>query len=337
MTERTVLSREKNPSFEHCEAEYWLALHDGKVVGRIAGIVNAKANQIWKQKYARFGWIDFIDDHEVSAKLLQTVEQWARAKDMSAIHGPLGFTVMDGEGMIVDGFDEIGTAAEPYNAPYYPVHLEKHGYVKDAEWLQSLVYAPEKLPDKLVKFSRLVARRYSLRPLKARKAKELLPYAHKVFITLNEAFEGLYGFAPLSDKQIAHYTRQYFSYVDPDYVCLVLDKNDDVVGCGIGIPSLSKALIKARGKLFPFGFLHCYRALRKNDTVEFCLIGVRPDYQKKGVHAIIYHNIMKACLENNIGKAYVNPQLSDNTQALILWKAYDTRHYITRRCYIKDV
>jgi len=333
--EKKSLDRKKNPAFEFCDAKYWLAYIDNKIVGRIAGIINHKSNEIWNEKHMRFGWIDFIDDIEVSKSLIETVEEWAKQNGLTAVHGPLGFSDMDLEGMLVEGFDEIGTQAVIYNYAYYPTHLEKLGYVKDVDWIQHEISIPKEVPERVKRISDLVLIKYNLKILETKKAKDILPYAKKMFQTLNEAFQHLYGYVPLTDKQIEQYTKDYFSAIDHKYVCFVLNKEDDVVGFGISILSLSKALQKANGKLFPFGFIHVLKALKKNDTIDLLLQGVKPDYIKKGIAAVFYNNLMQACIDNGIKTAITSHILEGNNSSHQMFDAYETRQHLKRRAYIK--
>jgi GNAT superfamily N-acetyltransferase len=335
--ERSSLLKEKNPAFDFCDARYWLALKDDKIVGRIAGIVNHKSNEIWNEKYIRFGWFDFIDDLDVSAALISTVEDWAKSLNMVAIHGPLGFSDMDLEGMLVEGFDEIGTQATIYNYPYYPVHMDNHGFLKDVDWIQYNIKVPKNVPQRVKRISALVLKKYGLRILNAKKSKDILPYAKSMFQTLNEAFEHLYGYVPLTEKQIESYTKDYFSIIDTKYVCLVLDKHDEVVGFGISILSLSKALQKAKGKLIPFGFIHIFKALKKNDTVDMLLQGVKPHYQKKGVAAVFYNKLMQAYIDNGIKTAISSHVLEGNKQSIQMFVSYDSRQHLRRRVYKKYI
>ncbi len=335
MFEKAALIPEKNPAFEFCEAKYWLAYKGNEIAGRIAGIINHKSNENWNEKHMRFGWIDFIDDNNVSAALLKTVEEWAKQKDMTAVHGPLGFSDMDLEGMLVEGFDEMGTQATIYNYPYYPVHLEKLGYLKDTDWVQFEIDVPDKVPDKLKRISSMVLEKYDLKILKAKKPKDILPYAKSMFFTLNEAFKSLYGFVPLTDKQIEKYTKDYFSAIDVKYVCFVMDKKDEVAGFGISIFSLSEALQKANGRLFPFGFIYVLKALRKNNKVDMLLQAVKPEYQNKGVAAIFYTEMMQSYIDNGVEIAISSHALEDNKSAFLMFKDYETRQHLKRRCYIK--
>lgn len=337
MDEINTLSREKNPAFEFCEASYWIVLKGNKVVGRVAGIINHKANNRWNEKLVRFGWIDFIDDHEVSALLLKTVENWGQAKGMTGIHGPLGFSDMDNEGMLIKGFDEQSTMASIYNYPYYPEHMVVHGFEKAVDWVQYEFQIPPEIPEKVDRLSQLVQEKYKLRIFKPKKAKELLPYAPKMFKTLNEAFGELYGFTELTQKQIDMYVKAYFGFVRPEFVSFVLDEHDDVVGFGISLPSLTKALRKCNGKLFPFGFIHLLLAMKKNDTIDMYLNGVRPDYHSKGVNALYYNEMHRAYIKYGIKRAITNPQLEENAKALTIWKNFNGRQHITRRCWKREI
>ncbi len=335
MDEMNTLSRDKNPAFDFCEAEYWLAYRGKEIVGRIAGIINNKANERWNEKLVRFGWIDFIDDQEVSKTLLDKVKEWGRSKGMSGIHGPLGFSDMDNEGMLIKGFEEMATLASIYNYPYYVEHMEKLGFEKAADWVQYEFEIPPTIPEKVDRLSLLVQEKYKLRVLKAKKAKELLPYAPKMFHTLNEAFSELYGYTALTQKQVDMYIKAYFGFVRPEFISFVIDEHDDVVGFGVSLPSLTKALQKCNGKLFPFGFLYLLRAMKKNDAIDMYLNGVRPDYHSKGVNALYYNEMHRAYIKYGIKKAVTNPQLEDNAKALTIWKNFNGRQHLTRRCWIK--
>ncbi len=335
--EKSILSKKTNPAFDFCEARYWLAYKDEKIVGRIAGILNTKSNEIWEENYVRFGWIDFIDDKEVSATLIKTIEDWAKSINAEAVHGPLGFTDMDLEGMLVEGFNEIGTQATLYNYPYYPKHLENLGYAKDVDWIQHEITVPKEVPERVKRITDLVMKKYNLHILDAKKPKDVLPYAKKMFNTLNEAFGHLYGYVALTDKQIEKYTKDYFSIIDTKYICFVLNEEDDVVGFGISILSLSKALQKAKGKLFPFGFIHILKALKKNDTVDMLLQGVKPDYIKKGVAAIFYNKLMQAYINNGVKTAITSHILEENRNSHQMFDAYETRQHLRRRIYIKHL
>jgi len=301
----------------------------------VAGIINHKANERWSEKLVRFGWIDFIDDPEVSRALIDTVADWGRSKGMKGIHGPLGFSDMDNEGMLIKGFGEQATLASIYNYPYYVTHMEDLGFARAADWVQYEFGIPPSIPDKVDRLSLLVQEKYKLRILKAKKAKELLPYAPKMFATLNKAFGELYGYTDLTQKQIDMYIKAYFGFIRPEFVSFVIDEHDDVVGFGISMPSLSKALRKCNGKLLPFGWLYLLMAMKKNDTIDMYLNGVRPDYQAKGVNSLYYNELHRAYLKFGIKKAVTNPQLEDNAKALTIWKNFDGRQHLTRRSWKK--
>jgi len=291
--ELNTLRKDKNPAFEYCEAKYWLAYKQGQIVGRIAGIISHAAIKKWGTTYARFGWIDFIDDHQVVKTLFETVENWAISKGMNGVHGPLGFTDMDKEGMLTEGFEEMNQLGTIYNYAYYPTHLEQLGYKKDAEWLQFELTTPAKVPEKFENISNLVIQKYGLKILKTRKASDFLPYVDQMFEVLNQAYEKLYGTVTLTPTQIKAYTKQYFGFIRHDYVCFVLDGTDKLIAFAITMPSFSRALQKAKGHLFPFGFIHLLRAMWFNEHADLYLIGVIPEYQNKGVNAVVFNEITK--------------------------------------------
>jgi hypothetical protein len=331
------LRKDKNPAFDFCEARYWLAYKDGKIAGRVAAIINKRYNEKWNQKAARFGWFDFVDDDDVSGRLLQEVERWASEQGMFHIHGPLGFTDMDGEGVLVEGFEETSTLGALYNHPYYQRHIERLGYSKDTDWIEYEATMHGEIPEKVARLAEIALKRNNLRVLNARKAKELLPYAKKIFHVLNDAYKDLYGFVELSEKQIDMYVKQYFGFIIPEYVPVVLDSNNEVVAFGIAMPSLSKALQRCKGRLFPFGFIYVLRALKKNRRVDLYLTAVRPDMQNKGVNAILIHESNKVYIKNKIEKVETNRELEGNTKVQAQWKFYDVRQHKRRRCYKKQL
>ena len=335
--EMNTLSKDKNPAFEFCEAKYWLAFKDGKIAGRIAAILNQKYIEKWNDKYLRFGWIDFIDDERVTNALFETLESWARSKGMTAIHGPLGFTDMDNEGTLIEGFEELGTLATIYNFPYYPKHIERCGYEKDADWIEFAVKPPPIVPEIIEKIAERAKVKNNLTVLKINKAKELLPYANEIFEVINNAYKDLYGFVQLSEKQIAMYVKQYFGFIRPEFVPVVLDSNGKVAAFGITMPSLSKALQKARGRLFPLGFIYILQAIRKNDRADLYLVAVRPDLQDKGVNAILMHEMNKTFLKAKITEVETNPELESNLKVQAQWKLMEKRQHKRRRCYIKHL
>jgi hypothetical protein len=338
LDEFQTFSPTKNPAFEYCDCRLWLAYKNDKLVGRIAGIINNKYIEKWGKKAVRFGWIDFIDDEEVSKKLFDAVINWAKEKNLEYIHGPLGFTDLDFEGMLIEGFNEVGTMSTIYNYAYYPKHLEKIGFEKEADWVEFEIKVPDKIPDKAERIAAIVKSKTNIKVLEAKKAKEMLPYGEGIFKLINESYKDLFGFVPLSDKQIQKYIKQYFGFIVPDYVKILLDNNNQVAGFVIGMPSLTKALQKTKGKLLPFGFLHLLKALKKsNKYVDLYLGAIRPDLQGKGADALLMTEITKACIKNKIISAESNIELETNVQVQGHWKYYNSRQHKRRRCFIKKI
>ena len=269
-----TLCKDRNAAFEFCEADYFLAYRNGKVVGRIAAIINHKANETWGQKAARFGWVDFIDDNEVVDALFETAENWARERGMTEIQGPLGFTDLDPEGMLIEGFDRLGTMATIYNHPYYPQHMERMGYAKDVDWIEYLMQVPENRWEKAVRVSAIVERKYQLRIARFKSRSKLAKrYGKDIFELVNECYSELYGFTELSKKQIEQYIKMYLPVIDLRLASFVIDKDDKLVAMGVSIYSLSEALRKAKGKLFLFGWWHMAKALfiKPKNVLTFCL------------------------------------------------------------------
>lgn len=333
--EMNVLRKDKNPAFDHCEADYWLAYKDGKLAGRVAAIINKVANDKWGGK-VRFGWLEFIEDIEVLRTLIDQVIEWGRQRGMTIIQGPLGFNDMDKEGLLVEGFDKLPTIANIYNHPYYPTMLEELGFHKDEDWLQYIIRITD-VPEKVKAVSEGLARRYNVRAVIFDKKKDVLKYGKSMFRTLNEAFKNLYGYAELSEKEIESLISTYFSFIDPKFVCFVLDEHDDVVGFGVSMPSLSKGFQKAKGKVLPFGFVHILKALRQRETIDLYLNGVLPEWQNRGIHALYYTKLTQAYIDAGFKYAITNPQLESNVNAVRIWRNYDQTPYIRRRCYSKEI
>ena len=340
LEETETLNPKKNPAFEFCDHVYYMAYKDGKAVGRIAAMINRRANETWNQNHARFGWIEFTNDPEVSEALLKAVEDWAVQKGADAIHGPMGFTDLDHEGMLVEGFDQSGTMATIYNYDYYPAHLERLGYKKDSDWLEFRITLQDKAPERFNRVSEIIQKRYRLNVLKFKKTKDLLVYGQRIFELLNTAYSPLYGYTPLTQKQIDYYIKMYITMLRPDFVTLVTDEKDDLIALGITIPSLSKALQKSGGKLLPFGFirlLHTLKGKDKHDTVDLYLIAVRPDYQGKGVNSLIFSDLVPIFYQNGYYYAESNPELETNTKVQSHWEAFEHRQHKRRRAYIKKL
>ena len=330
-----IRTLQRNPAFDHCLKKYWLAKRDGQIVGRIAGIINHAENKKFGTSTARFGWIDFIDDREVSAALFHKVENWAKEQSTNHIHGPLGFTDLDKEGLLIEGFEELGTFATIYNHPYYPAHFEASGYKKSVDWVEYEMYSTGKMSPRIVEFSKKVQDRYGLRQLEFTKASQLKPYARQAFQLVNEAYSHLYGYVDLTDKQIQFYTDKYFSYVNPDFISAILNEQNEVVAFGIAMPSLSLAMQKGKGRLLPTGFWHIYRAMKQNDRADLYLIATRNEYRSKGVHVLIFEKILNAFIKFGIQTVETNPELETNLQVQAIWKDFNRRQHKRRRCYAK--
>ena len=337
--EMMTLSKDKNPAFEIAEAICFLAYKDNKIVGRIAGIIHHRCNEKWNQQNARFGFVDFIDDAEVVGKLFGAVENWAREKGMKALHGPLGFTDLDHEGLLIKGYDQLGTMAALHNYPYYANHIERLGFQKDLDWYEFKIFIPREVPEKHLRIAEIVKKKYGLRVHKFKKRKEIWPYAQRIFETLNQAYSVLYGFSALTPKQIDYYVKMYIPMLRLDLVTLIIREADDaVVGFGITLPSLSKAMQKARGRLFPFGFIHLLKALNsKCDIVDLYLIGVLPEYRNKGVNALLFTDLIP--IFNKLGAIYAesNPELETNSAVQSQWDYFKVEHHKTRRAYSKPL
>ena len=332
-----TLSKDKNPAFDYCESKLWLAYKNGKIAGRIAGIYNKGHIERWGKSQLRFGWIDFIEDENVASALLATVEKWAKEKKMDSVIGPLGFTDMDKSGMLVEGFEELGTMATLYNFPYYPKYMEKSGYSKDIDWVEYQIKIPDEPLPIIEKFANRVKKQHEIRLLEVKTNKELLPWANEMFHVLCKSYNVLYGFVPLSEKQILEYTKQYISMIDPDFIAIVLNESDKIIAFGITMPSFSKALQKSQGKLFPFGIFHLMKALKKNNAADLYLIGILPEYQGKGVGALIMEKIGNVFVKKGIKIAESNPELETNNKVQTQWKFFEKRQHKRRRCFIKKL
>ena len=335
-----TFSKDKNPAFEFCEAVYFLAYKNNELVGRIAGIINHRANETWKKNEVRFGWIDFIDDESVSEALLKAVEEWGKKKGMNAIVGPLGFTDFDAEGMLVEGFDQLGTMATIYNYSYYPQHMEELGFKKEADWVEYKIYIPEAIPDKHKRISDLIQRKYNLKVLKCKTAKEISKYGPRIFDLLNEAYSPLYGFSALSPKQIQHYTKEFLPLLDLRMVTIIVDAEDNVICVGISMPSLSQALQKSKGKLFPWGWYHFLKTLflkRYPKMLDLLLVAVKPEYQNKGVNALLFSDLIPVYQKLGFEYAESNPELELNGKVQAQWEYFKTEQHKRRRAYKKDI
>ena len=329
----------KNPAFEYCDVKCFLALRDGRIVGRVGAILNHKANEKWQTNRMRFSQLDFVDDPEVSAALMGAVENFAREKGCDEIHGPLGFTDLDREGLLIEGFDRKSMFITYYNHPYYKVHLEKLGYGKDVDWVEYLLPVPqdERTIDRLQRLSERVASHNRLHIAEIRRRKDYGPYVEKFFRLWNTCYAPLYGTTPLTDAQIRRYVKKFVPLVNPDLACFVMDEEENLVAFGVSAPSIANALRKSNGKMLPFGFARLLYALKKNDTLDLFLIAVRPDYQNRAVNAILLNHVLKGCLKMGITHAETGPQLETNHKILTQWNTFQPELHKRRRCFIKQL
>lgn len=329
----------KNPAFDFCEAAYFMAYRDGKPVGRIAGIINNQVNKDHGHNNARFGFIDFIDDEEVSAALMKAVEDWARSKGKDKLIGPLGFTDLDHEGMLVEGFDELSTMATIYNYPYYPQHLEKLGYEKESDWVEFLMTVPEAIPERYARVAEIVRKKFGFEVLKYKNRKQLkADYGEALFHLINDAYAGLYEYSKLSDRQIQYYIDIYLGLLNLDLVTLIVDREKRLVGVGISMPSMSRALQKSGGRLFPFGWYHLLKGLKgKNDRVDLLLVAVKPEFQSKGVNALLFTDLIPHYQRLGYKYAESNPEMETNNKVQSQWELFENRQHRRRRSFAKSL
>ncbi len=334
-----TLSPGKNPAFDHCRAKSWMAFRDGKPVGRITGIINSLVNERSGRNDVRFGFTDFIDDDEVADALFDTLARWGRDNGMTSIVGPMGFTDLDHEGMLTFGFEELGTMATIYNYPYYPIQMERMGFTPDAEWVEYRITVPDELPDQLARVGEIVKRKYGLRTIKYTSGKKIKEdYGVALFELINEAYDKLYGYSPLTPRQIQYYIDLYLPILKLENVCVIVDKADKLVGIGISMPSMSKALQKSKGRLFPTGWIHLLKAMYgHNDTVDLLLVAVSPEYQSKGVNALLFTDLLPVYIKNGYRWAESNPELADNENVQQQWKFFERRQHRRRVAFRHDI
>lgn len=331
------LLTDKNPSLEHCSRELYLAERDGKIVGRVAAIINRSVNEHWNKKAVRFGWFDFIEDYEVFSALLDKVCEYGRANGMTEIEGPFGFTDMDKECWVIDNFDARQNISTLYNPEYYVRFIERAGYEIRCKWQQYKMPANQPVPDKVARLNKLIMDKYHLRLVRVKRRKQLIPYAWQFFHAINESFKDLYDFVPMTEKEINVYIKEYFPFVNMDFVQFVVDENDHLVGFGLSIPDLNDAYRKANGHLFPFGWYHILKAFRRFDTIDLLLNGVLPEWQKRGVHSIYYCDMNEAAIRYDVHTAYTNPQIIGN-EAVKIWETqYNTTPLMQRAVFGKSL
>lgn len=335
-----TFSPARNPAFDFCEADYFLAYKEGRLVGRVAAIINRHANKTWHTSQVRFGWIDFVDDREVSSALLRTVEQWGRERGMTEIVGPLGFTDNDAEGTLIEGFDQLSTMSTIYNFPYYRDHIEAAGYAKQTDWIEMKLTVPPSLPEGYARIAEVVKTRYNLHIHKlTRREISHSDIIYRVFGLLNEAYAPLFGFTKMTRRQIDLYVKTYLPLIDLRMVTLVMDAQENVVAVGISMPSISRALQKAKGKLFPFGWWHLAKALfiKHSKTLDLLLVGVKSEYQSKGVNALLFADLIPVYIKMGFKDGETNPELEGNDKVQAQWKYLNGHVHKRRRCFRKDL
>ena len=327
----------KNPAFKFASARYFMAYKDGQVVVRVAAIINDIEVNKLKIKKLRFGWLDMIDDIEVTKALIAKLEEVGRENGLEFMEGPMGASNLEKAGMLTFGFERLSTAIGQYNYEYYPKHLEELGFVKEKEWVENFMTTPTSIAPRIYEFAQLVTERYKLKLLHFKNAKEMQPYIKPVFDLLEESFKDLETFVPISEEQKAHYAKKYSAILNPDFISFIEDGEGELCAFAITMPSFSKALQKAKGKFFPFGWYHLLKAKKKNDTVEFVLIGVHPKYQKKGITSIIFKDMFETFTKHNIKYLETNPELEENQSVQALWTDYNPVLHKRRKTFKKEI
>ncbi len=335
--EMAMFDKKNNPAYAHCESKCFLALRDGRIVGRIAAIINHKANEKWQANRIRFSNFDFIDDPQVSRALMDQVEKWAREKGIDEIHGPLGFCDVDKEGMLVEGFEENDLFITLYNHPYYAVHMVKLGFEKDVDWVEYQLTVPTAVNEKVNRINDIVLKRNRLTVLRFKKIKEISPYVPQVFAMIDQEYGHLYGTVPLTKAQVEWYYKSFFSFLNPDFIRVILDSDHKMAAFGVAVPSLARAAQKNKGRLLPFGIFQMLRAIKRNDTLELFLVAVRSDLQGKGINAILMCEFTRTAIEYGMKYAETRPELEVNTKVQSMWDYFDARQHRRRRCFVKKL
>ena len=327
-----TLDQSKNPVFKNAKAHYFLAYKDSEIAGRIAVMINWIEVKKLKKKKVRFGWFDVIDDINVTKALMEKVHAIGNENGMEFIEGPVGFSNMDKAGMLVRGFEESNTMITWYNAPYYHKHFKQLGYKDLAVWVEYEITLSsfESSPEKIKKFSDLMIKRYELKVLDFKSKKQIIPYVDKMFVLLEETYGKLQTFVPIQKDQITQYKEKYFTYIHPEFIKCITDKHNELIAFCITMPSFTRALKKANGKLFPFGFFYLLKALYFNNKASFYLIGVHPKYQNKGVTAVIFNEMQKTFNKKGYNIVETNPELEENSSIQNLWKNYEHRQHKKR-------
>ncbi len=336
--ERDNFRPEKNPAYAYCRSKQFLAYQDGKCVGRIAGIINEESNRKWNSRRIRFTRVDFIDDPEVSKALFQAIEDWGREEGLTQIHGPIGFCDMDQEGMLIEGFEEPGMFVTIYNHPYYKKHMEALGFQKDIDWVEYQIKIPEKPDEKMSKLSEAVLKKYKIRLLEPKSRNEIKPYIKDVLDLYNITYSELYGTVELTEAQIMKYYKQFIMLISPEYLKLLINEQNQMIGFGLAMPSLNEAVKKSKGRLLPFGWYRLLRApYQKTELLDLYLVGVLPQMQNKGLTAVLMNSMAETARKNGIKIAETGPELEVNHQVQALWKHYEARQHKRRRCWVKEL
>lgn len=329
-----------NPALEVCDFVIYMAYRNNQIVGRIVGIINNRANEAWNVKKCRFGWFDFIDDYEVFKSLLDAVAQWGKSRGMSSLNGPVGFTDFDKEGLLIEGFDYNAPMASLYTHPYYIAHYERYGLVKEADWIEFQITPPAEAPERMRRIAKIVEQRNNLRTVKVKNSRELKKrYGYTYFDVLDQAYQKLYNYQPMTERQKRYYCQMYFPLVNFDFVTMVANEQDEIVAVGLGMPSLSDALRKCGGHLFPFGWYHLIKALKAKKMTDFdlLLIAVRPDYQDKGLTAMIFNEMTPYFVQYGIKRVETTSILETNNKSLANFADFDSIQHKRRRAYTKEL
>lgn len=340
LDEINTFKKRGNPALEVCEYVLYMAYRDGEVVGRIAGIVNYRANEAWGVKKCRFGWFETIDDYEVFKALLDAVAEWGKNKGMERLNGPVGFTDFDHQGLLIEGFDHNSPMASLYTHPYYIAHYERYGLEKEMDWIEFQIHPPKEAPERIKRIARLVEERYGLHTVKVKNSRELRKrYGYTYFDVLDEAYQKLYNYQPMTQKQKEYYCKMFFPIINFDFVTMVANDKDEIVAVGLGMPSLSEALRKCRGRLFPFGWYHLLRALKAKKMTDFdlLLIGVRPSYQDKGINALIIDEMTPYFSKYGIERVETTAILETNNKSQANFVIFDHIQHKRRRAFTKDL
>ncbi len=338
--EMDTFDAKKNPVYDVSECILYLAYRDGKIVGRIAGIINHAANKHWGVRHVRFGWMDFIDDKAVSKALLDAVAAWGKSKGMEKLNGPVGFTDLDHEGLLIEGYEYLAPMASLYNYPYYVEHMEAYGLTKENDWIELQITPPTETPERLLRVANIVKERSKVRVDKVKSVKELMrKYGYTYFDVIDVAYQKLYNFQPLTDRQKKYYSEIYFPLLNFDFVTIVVNELDEIVGVGVGMPDISHALRKCKGKLFPFGWFHVLRALKakKMEAFDLLIIAVRPDYQNKGVNSLILVDQVPYFIKYGIKRVETTSIMETNYKNLANWEYFEHKQHKRRRAYIKPL